>query len=284
IENSSLSLEGGASFLNAPGATLRFTGQSSLLGGGAGTSFLNQGVVIDENDNTFGSSSAQVNLPFVNEGTFEIRGERFGQFSSTTSFTDFLQTDGMLWLNGGNISSFTGAPLRIDGGSVIGNGNLNVNIENRGRIAPGDVGEPGRLVFGTDLSLFDGSELEFEIGGKAPGLEFDMIDAYQIFLDGELSVRFIHGFENAIQPGDVFEIATSLRSLQGVLDNVVSGARLLTSDGLGSFAAFYGSTSPFDPNRIVLTDFRAVPEPAAGALFVVAVLGICARRRVAHNR
>lgn len=181
-------------------------------------------------------------------------------------------------MNGGLIQSFVSTPMRVDGGSLIGNGTVSAIVENRGRIAPGDPGEAGRLVFGTRLSLFDGSLLDIELGGLGPGVDYDLIEASRIFLDGELSVRFIDGFEQVIGSGAEFEIARASISLQGVLDNVVSGARILTADGLGSFAVYYGATSPFDPNRIVLADFAPVPEPAVHALLGIAAFGLLALR------
>jgi hypothetical protein len=279
-----LELDEGATLMNEAGGNLRFTGQLNFLQGPIASTFHNQGIVIDENDSSVGSSSTNVGPRFRNDGLVEVRGDGLdGPFKSTLNFTSFQQTSGTLWLHGGDVASLTGTPLFIDDGDLIGNGNLFLNVENRGRIAPGDVpGEAGRLVFGFELALFDDSHLDFEIGGTEPGIDFDVIDAWDIFLDGELSVRFIDGFEETISADDEFEIAVASHLLEGVLDGVGSGARLLTSDGVGSFAVFYGASSPFDPNRLVLTDFQAVPEPALAALLVVAavaIVGLRSRRR-----
>jgi hypothetical protein len=42
----------------------------------------------------------------------------------------------------------------------------------------------------------------------------------------------------------------------GVLDNVLTGQRLDTVDGIGSFLVHYGAGSAFDDNQIVLTAFE----------------------------
>lgn len=73
IANSFLSLEQGATLVNGPSATLRFTGQLASLFGDGTTSFRNEGTVVDENDSSVGSSSATIGVQFVNQGTFEVR-------------------------------------------------------------------------------------------------------------------------------------------------------------------------------------------------------------------
>ncbi|MGI9457668.1 MAG: hypothetical protein ACR2NU_13975 [Aeoliella sp.] len=55
-------------------------------------------------------------------------------------------------------------------------------------------------------------------------------------------------------PTDTFTVLTS-SNLIDVLDNANSGQRTTTADGLGSFVANYGASSPFDANHIVLSDF-----------------------------
>jgi hypothetical protein len=38
---------------------------------------------------------------------------------------------------------------------------------------------------------------------------------------------------------------------------VTRGQRLTTTDGLGSFLVHYGTTSPFEPRHVVLTNFQS---------------------------
>jgi hypothetical protein len=52
-------------------------------------------------------------------------------------------------------------------------------------------------------------------------------------------------------------VFTSNQNLTGTFANVVSGGRLPTSDGLGSFIVHYGPGSSFGPKSIVLSDYTS---------------------------
>ncbi len=66
----------------------------------------------------------------------------------------------------------------------------------------------------------------------------------------------INGFECEILTGDTFTVITSDLPLNGEFDNVTSGDRLDTTDGLGSFLVEYGSGTA-SPNAVVLREFVA---------------------------
>ena len=64
-----------------------------------------------------------------------------------------------------------------------------------------------------------------------------------------------------------------------MFDNVAPGERLTTADNRGSFIVNYGGTSPFGDNAVVLSDFRAIPEPATFALLAAGVPLVLRRLR-----
>jgi hypothetical protein len=63
-----------------------------------------------------------------------------------------------------------------------------------------------------------------------------------------------------------FTIITAANGLTGAFANVANGARVFTSDGIGSFQVNYGAGSSFAANSVVLSNFVAVPEPSTWVL------------------
>ena len=93
-----------------------------------------------------------------------------------------------------------------------------------------------------------------------------------------MKVTFIDGFGAFVNAGDTFAVLTSDQALTGSFDNVVSGQRLTTQDGLGSFLVRYGTGSP-TPNAVTLSAFVATPEPTGLGLLALGAMGILRRRR-----
>src|SRR5262249_3170851 len=118
-----------------------------------------------------------------------------------------------------------------------------------------------------DVALVDSSTLSFEIGGLVPGTSHDFVDVNStnspgphgghVQLDGDLVLTFAHGFETQVSSAAVITIMTSDLPITGAFDNVGTGQRVQTSDNLGSFRVSYGASSAFNPNNLVLSDFRA---------------------------
>ena len=63
--------------------------------------------------------------------------------------------------------------------------------------------------------------------------------------------------------------------LRGLVDfvNAANGARLVTTDGLGSFQVNVGTS------LLTLTDFQAVPEPSTWLLMAIGAAGCALRLR-----
>ena len=72
-------------------------------------------------------------------------------------------------------------------------------------------------------------------------------------LGGTLHLTVMDGAENSITYSDMFDIITSDQTLSGGFDNVASGDRLNTSDGIGSFLVTYASQ-----NKVTLSNFEQV--------------------------
>ncbi len=129
-------------------------------------------------------------------------------------------------------------------GRITGSGELEVNTQltNNGRIAPGDVagtltvdlGNTGNLQFGAT------SVVEIELAGTA---SFDRLAINgRTTLGGQLSVRMIQGFEP--DPGDSFTVLTSTNQLPnvpplGAFANAANGATILSADGKAFFTVNY---------------------------------------------
>ena len=90
---------------------------------------------------------------------------------------------------------------------------------------------------------------------------------------------FIGGAESFLQESDTLSLLSG-DTLVGSFFNVLSGERLPSGDGRGSFAVHYGSGSPFASNQIVFSDFVLIPEPASvSALLSAGVLLLVWKRR-----
>lgn len=71
-------------------------------------------------------------------------------------------------------------------------------------------------------------------------------------MEGQLKVHFTSNFQNTIQATDVFNIATAGSAITGTIDNL-SGGRVTTSDGLGSFAVQFTN----DGKTLTLTGYQS---------------------------
>lgn len=216
---------------------------------------------------------------FLNDGLVELRGNTVFNVSGglsgsgrivITGTQNQVSVVGVYTQNGGEvdlgsdggsgIDSFTlKAQAHIyDGSSKIkGTGTIEGNVTiTSGTIAPG--ASPGQVTVDGDLTLEDESILDIEIGGKTPVSGFDRVRQINgsagVVIGGELVVRVIGSFYDTIQAADEFAIVTSEHPLNGLFSNVVSGERLVTSDGRGSFIVTYTG------QQVVLSGFEVIPE------------------------
>ncbi len=257
-------LEEGGIVINRPGGVFSVVGGQSI-GGSSSTPFNNEGTFVKT-----GAGATTVGSPFNNSGSVDVQEDEL-HFSG-----GFIQTSGTTKITSGTLSSNTA--LDIQGGSLIGSGNVNADIDSAGVIAPGF--SAGSFTIDGDLNLLLGSELAFEIGGTVQGTEYDFVDVNgDVSLEGMLTLTFLNGFEYLVSDSDTFILLTADSDIIGSFNNVASGDRLLTADGLGSFVVHYGVSSPGDASQLVLGDFQLIPEPTTFGLLALSSGGLIVRRR-----
>ena len=134
----------------------------------------------------------------------------------------------------------------------------------------------GNLVLSSDPS-----QLSFNIGGTNQGTTYDSLTVTgNVSLAGDLNLTLESGVQNTLTAGETFDILTvTANSLTGAFDDVASGGRLETTDGLGSFEVDYG-TGP-NANEIILSNFTATPEPSSLTLLIGSAF-LMRRRRPKH--
>jgi hypothetical protein len=249
--------------------------------GGTGTFFLGGGAIINnsgvfdiQTDATISGAFASTGTEAINNtgtfrksaGTDPFEGARLTSLafnnsgtvealSGSLAFSSYTQTAGSTRLGGGAIEG----NLNIQGGSLTGSGTVFGNVTSGGNIAPG--ASAGTLSITGSLTLNPGASVTSELGGTVQGTGYDTVSVGgSLSLNGNLNVSFIGGFENTVTSGGMF-ILLDAGSISGAFANVANGARLTTTDGLGSFEVNYGPSSPFDQTQVILRDFLAVPEP-----------------------
>lgn len=189
--------------------------------------------------------------------------------SQLTSGMQLLKVGaGTLLLNGEN--TYTGRTL-VEEGALGGNGSVqSILVGFSGTLAPGS--SAGLLTVNDELA-FSGGALAIELGGTARGLEYDALDVGgSVSLGGAmLEISFLDGFESTILSTDVFTLLDA-GAIFDSFGNVLSGDRLTTADGFGSFLVTYNGET------LVLTDYAAVPEPGTLALAAAGALLLAGRR------
>ena len=125
---------------------------------------------------------------------------------------------------------------------------------NGGILAPGN--SAGRTVVQGNYQQSSGATLDIELGGVLQGIPYDaLIVQGNAGLGGNLQLSLLDGFTpNAATTFTILSAA----SVSGTFANVANGQRLATSDGLGSFIANYGPSSPFGATFVALSAFQAV--------------------------
>lgn len=219
---------------------------------------------------------APVNGTFNNSGTLQkaagagnaaVQGlNNTGTILVQGGFLDlrggFVQTAGRIVLAGGGIGPCCG--ISLSGGTLEGSGIVvGIVFNYAGAILPGGAGSAGAISISSGvlnhLQLESASHVVFEVGGVTPGSEYDTmtVDGSTV-LGGTIELVFINGFQTSVTGGMSFRVLTNTgQPIGGSFANVLTGERLLTSDGHGSFVVNYGTGS--HANEVTLTDF----QPAA---------------------
>jgi len=223
-------------------------------GGGNGTLRMEGGTLTASNLEVNASSQL-----IFNRGLLRTRS------SAVENNTSFVVGDGtssaVYELLGGTNSFAKG--LRVASNAMLaGAGTLAGGVTNSGVIAPGAVGELGapslsssRLDITGQLVLSNGSELRFELGGYAPGSQFDLINVSgSATLGGTLAVSLANNFQSVMTNGASFTVLTAGTALAGAFANVASGSSLTTTDGYARFTVHYASATNLQLAGLVMVD------------------------------
>jgi hypothetical protein len=233
-----------------PSATFngsRLAIQGSSSGGTTYGTLTNYGtIVIDDPGLNRGMSA--FGIAFENEGTIRVTNSSLDVRTSTGS--PAINQDGCgssIVLQNGTLRD----TLSINSGSLIGNGSVSGVVSN-GRIAPsgGDL----NFLQGT-LTLKPDSLLSYVLDGRQPGVSYGrMTNISTATLAGILEVTITSSFRTQITSSDSFTVLSG-SSISGQFSNVLSGSRLYTADGSGSFLVTYSGTtstfSDFQPSAAV---------------------------------
>ena len=171
-------------------------------------------VGVFNNSGTFrktNSSTAIVSVPFYNTGTIE-------SLMGTVSFYNaYTHNNANLILKGG-LLTFSN-PLNINGGTIEGNGTINVAVTNSGLLNPRYVSntEFGRLTINGNYTETNNASINIQLGGNTAGVNFDQVDINgSANFDGTLNISLLNGFTPTV--GSTFDVLTydALNSLSNL--------------------------------------------------------------------
>jgi hypothetical protein len=277
------------------GSTLAFNAGSNITTNaanvtldGAGSSFAkfttalnnNQGSLTLKNDRDLATAGA-----YANSGTTRVEGAGTVMTVGTGGNSAYTQSGAasVTVLSSGALVD--ASIFKLDGGALTGSGTIDspfhADSVNSTFIRPGMLTVNGSTILGANNTLV------MEIGGLSQGTSYDWFDVNgdTFMIGGQLQLGFVNGFQNSIAYGDMFTIGTADSDILGAFTNVLSGARLDTQDGYGSFAVYYGGGSPYGGNNLLIGEFLAVPEPSRSVLlFSGLLMSILRRSRLACDR
>jgi Ca2+-binding RTX toxin-like protein len=217
VGQGNLHLINGAVFNNIGTVELQAPAAGAMRVDGDGA-FNNSGTILrttGPNNNLTGNWNVSVPFTNTNTGIVHIQGGGIvllgGGTSTGTFMVDagaslgfdnglFTQTDGMLILNGGQVSTFNS--FSILGGELLGSGTVSGNISNGGTVNPGfGPDSPELITINGNYNQGSSGALRIQIGGLANGFtaggsrEYDQLAVNgPVNLDGDLVVSLFGGF------------------------------------------------------------------------------------------
>ena len=179
-----------------------------------GTIEFQTGDIVDYDDDTiigtlnnFGifkkttTNTATIDVAFNNTGTVEAN---LGTLNFSNSYT---HNNANLVLKGGTVT-FSNA-LNINGGSIEGNGSINIGVTNSGLLNPRYVSntEFGRLTINGNYAETNSASINIQLGGSTAGTNFDQVDINGIAtFDGTLNIGLLNNFTPTL--GSTFDVLT----------------------------------------------------------------------------
>jgi hypothetical protein len=223
VNSGTLYLAGGGSstgsFAVASGATLKFSGFSTLLASGSSVTgagavvFVSGTTDVEGTYNTTGATSVLggvVNfLSSVQTNTFTTAGTVSVAAGTTFAVAsgDYTQTAGTTLLNGGTITVASGQSVNIQSGTLAALGTINGNLANAGTLQVGGAGTTGVLTVNGNFTQTGSGNAVFELEGTTAGTRYDQLAITgSATLAGTLTVSAIDGFVPPVS--SVFTILT----------------------------------------------------------------------------
>ncbi|MFN6392948.1 MAG: hypothetical protein ACK4V9_00725, partial [Aphanizomenon sp.] len=191
--------------------SLRF--QNGAILNNSGIYELQQGLIDNSSNSSVGTfnnsgtfkkttaDTATIGVAFNNTGIVEAN---LGTLNFSNTYT---QNNANLVLKGGNVS-FSNA-LTINGGSIEGNGSINVGVTNSGLLNPRYASntEFGRLTINSNYTETNSARINIQLGGSTAGTNFDQVDINgTATFDGTLNVSLLNSFTPTI--GSTFDVLT----------------------------------------------------------------------------
>jgi hypothetical protein len=183
---------------------------------------------------------------------------------------NYIQTAGITYMT---LSSIVASNVLIDGGILIGSGTVDGSLKIGSAVLSCHDIAPTNIVTVTHVSallavkgnvvLSSDSHFRVEMIGKNKGVDYDFISVNGTAqLGGMLDVQLSFPANGQFTPdnADTFTVLSAGAGITGTFKNVGGDGRLLTGDGVGSFAI------SFSGNSVTLSDFRISPPPPSQLL------------------
>ena len=235
---------------NESGAVIEFEDGASLVIGDGRRIDFSQGDGNPVDFENFGTFRLLPGLtPFETIGQVTLANFANVEFpAKTVSFVHGIkQMTGALLLNATHLQSPQG-DLSIDGGSLLGSGQIAVNVIQIGGIAKGTFDAQQSL----GCFFYAGSTLELELRGLN---DYDRFTTSDLQLEGNLKVDLSSTFQPSIQPSDTFKIITA-GQINGSFGNIAFGQLLQLSGDSGTMLASHIDSAP---QSVVLSDYGPNP-------------------------
>jgi fibronectin-binding autotransporter adhesin len=293
-------------------AYMRYAGQSSITGGlltVEGTA-----AVIPLNTSTIGNtieirgstSTLRANVgsgtvatwagPLTGNGTLSMQTVFAGatQVSGTNdgmgtlilannanSHTGAINVNTGTLLVNGNVASSTQLVTVGATGTLGGNGMINRNVVVNGSLAPGN--SPGLLTINGNLTMNSGSAFRAELNGALPGSGYDQLAVNGLVSLGNANLFVTGGFQPDANY-TYFLVNNDLNdAITGTFNGLAEGSSVSWTFGGNAYSATLTYLADFSTQSISggndVALFNVIPEPGAGALLALTLVGCLFRRR-----
>ena len=224
-----------------------------------------------------GSSNGIYNLSGgdINATTINLNGGSFNQTGGTNKVENELRIQNDTYtltggsLNAANITIDARGQLAFAGGELSAE-NINGDIINYGgTLSPANT--IGALNISGDYTQFSEGTLDVDIGGTAPGSEYDFLSiGGTANLGGTLRVHLFDSTNIAFTPalGDIFDILAA-PVITGEFDVLLLA---MLGDGLAWDVSYI--LNDYDTDYVRLSIISAVPLPAAFWMFLTGLVGL----------